>query len=45
MFQTIKAKGNGLLEIDELRTIEKKGDDGETKVIVVGRSAELENHR
>ena len=37
----IKAKGNGLLEIDELRTIEKKGDDGETKVIVVGRSAEL----
>jgi len=37
----IKAKGNGLLEIDELRTIEKKGDDGITKVIVVGRSAEL----
>ncbi len=37
----IKAKGNGLLEIDELRTIEKKGDDGKTKVIVVGRSAEL----
>jgi DNA-directed RNA polymerase subunit beta' len=37
----IKAKGNGFLEIDELRTIEKKGDDGITKVIVVGRSAEL----
>jgi DNA-directed RNA polymerase subunit beta' len=37
----IKAKGNGLLEIDELRTIEKKGDDGKKKVIVVGRSAEL----
>ncbi len=37
----IKAKGNGLLEIDELRTIEKKGDDGKKQVIVVGRSAEL----
>jgi len=37
----IKAKGNGLLEIDELRTIEKKGDDGKKKVIIVGRSAEL----
>ena len=37
----IKAKGNGLLEIDELRTIENKGEDGKKKVIVVGRSAEL----
>jgi DNA-directed RNA polymerase subunit beta' len=37
----IKAKGNGFLEIDELRTIEKKGDDGEKKIIVVGRSGEL----
>tara|TARA_B100000524_G_scaffold95995_1_gene45495 strand:+ start:8446 stop:12744 length:4299 start_codon:yes stop_codon:yes gene_type:complete len=37
----IKSKGNGLLEIDELRTIEKKGDDGKKQVIVVGRSAEL----
>jgi DNA-directed RNA polymerase subunit beta' len=37
----IKAKANGFLEIDELRTIEKKGDDGENKIIVVGRSGEL----
>ena len=37
----IKAKANGFLEIDELRTIEKKGDDGEKKIIVVGRSGEL----
>ena len=37
----IKAKGNGLLEIDELRTIDKKGADGINKVLVVGRSAEL----
>tara|TARA_Y100001978_G_scaffold101006_1_gene90398 strand:+ start:6 stop:3350 length:3345 start_codon:yes stop_codon:yes gene_type:complete len=36
----IKAKGNGFLEIDELRTIEKK-EDGEKKIIVVGRSGEL----
>jgi DNA-directed RNA polymerase subunit beta' len=37
----IKAKANGFLEIDELRTIEKKGDNGEKKIIVVGRSGEL----
>ena len=36
----IKAKGNGYLEIDELRTIERV-DDGEKKIIVVGRSGEL----
>jgi DNA-directed RNA polymerase subunit beta' len=37
----LKAKANGKLEIDELRTIEKKNSDGTTQVIVVGRSAEL----
>ena len=36
----IKAKGNGYLEIDELRTIERI-EDGEKKIIVVGRSGEL----
>jgi DNA-directed RNA polymerase subunit beta' len=37
----LKAKANGKLEIDELRTIEKKSSDGTTQIIVVGRSAEL----
>ncbi|MBM3185562.1 MAG: DNA-directed RNA polymerase subunit beta', partial [Bacteroidetes bacterium] len=37
----LKAKVNGKLEIDELRTIEKKNSDGTNQVIVVGRSAEL----
>ncbi len=37
----LKAKSAGRLEIDELRTITRKGADGETKTIVVGRSAEL----
>ncbi len=37
----MKAKANGKLEIDELRTIEKKNADGTMKVVVVGRSAEL----
>jgi DNA-directed RNA polymerase subunit beta' len=37
----LKAKANGKLEIDELRTIDKKGSDGTNQVIVVGRSAEL----
>ncbi len=37
----LKAKAAGKLEIDELRTITRKGSDGETKTIVVGRSAEL----
>ncbi|MDG2152649.1 MAG: DNA-directed RNA polymerase subunit beta' [Crocinitomicaceae bacterium] len=36
----IKAKGNGYLEIDELRTIERV-EDGDKKIIVVGRSGEL----
>jgi DNA-directed RNA polymerase subunit beta' len=37
----LKAKANGKLEIDELRTIEKKNTEGTTQIIVVGRSAEL----
>jgi DNA-directed RNA polymerase subunit beta' len=37
----LKAKANGKIEIDELRTIEKTNADGTTKIIVVGRSAEL----
>jgi len=37
----IKAKANGKIEIDELRTIEKKDEDGVTKTIVIGRSAEF----
>jgi DNA-directed RNA polymerase subunit beta' len=37
----LKAKSSGRLEIDELRTITRKGADGVAKTIVVGRSAEL----
>jgi len=37
----LKAKANGRLEIDELRTIEKTLADGSKRVVVVGRSAEL----
>ena len=37
----LKAKANGKLEIDEIRTIERKNADGSERVIVVGRSAEL----
>jgi len=37
----LKAKVNGKLEIDELRTIDRKNTDGTVKTIVVGRSAEL----
>jgi len=37
----LKAKASGRLEIEELRTLEKKNADGTTKVVVVGRSAEL----
>jgi DNA-directed RNA polymerase subunit beta' len=37
----MKAKANGLVEIDELRTIERKNTDGSKKVVVVGRSAEM----
>ena len=37
----LKAKASGKLEIDELRTIERKAADGTKRTIVVGRSAEL----
>jgi len=37
----MKAKANGKLEIDELRTIEKVAADGTTRIVVVGRSAEM----
>jgi DNA-directed RNA polymerase subunit beta' len=37
----LKAKANGRMEIDELRTIEKTLADGSKRVVVVGRSAEL----
>jgi DNA-directed RNA polymerase subunit beta' len=37
----LKAKSAGKMEIDELRTITRKGTDGTEKTIVVGRSAEL----
>jgi DNA-directed RNA polymerase subunit beta' len=37
----MKAKANGVVEIDELRTIERKNADGSRKVVVVGRSAEI----
>src|SRR5690554_6124804 len=37
----LKAKANGKLEIDELRTITKVEKDGTKKEIVVGRSAEM----
>jgi DNA-directed RNA polymerase subunit beta' len=36
----LKAKANGKLEIDEIRTSERKNADGTERVIVVGRSAE-----
>ena len=37
----LKAKTAGTLDIDELRTIERKNKDGNKVVVVVGRSAEL----
>jgi len=37
----IKAKGDGKLEIEELRVVETTGEDGEKQVIVVSRSAEM----
>jgi DNA-directed RNA polymerase subunit beta' len=37
----LKAKANGKLEIDELRTIEKANADGTMRSVVVGRSAEI----
>ena len=37
----LKAKYAGLLEIEELRTVSKKSDEGEDLEIVIGRSAEM----
>ncbi len=37
----LKSKTDGLLEIDALRTIERKEKDGSKTTVVVGRSAEL----
>ncbi len=37
----IKAKYDGQLEIEELRTVEHKNKDGENVVVVLGRSSEL----
>jgi DNA-directed RNA polymerase subunit beta' len=37
----IKAKYSGSIEIDELRIVERMGDSGEMKTIVVSRSSEI----
>ncbi len=37
----IRAKADGILEMEELRTVEQKDADGNKKTIVVGRSGEL----
>ncbi|MFN5318998.1 MAG: DNA-directed RNA polymerase subunit beta' [Bacteroidia bacterium] len=37
----VEAKFDGLLEIDELRTVSKKDDNGKDVSIVIGRSAEM----
>jgi DNA-directed RNA polymerase subunit beta' len=37
----IKAKYSGSIEIDELRTVERMGESGEMKTIVVSRSSEI----
>ncbi|MEX2597000.1 MAG: DNA-directed RNA polymerase subunit beta' [Salibacteraceae bacterium] len=37
----ITAKQTGILEIDELRTVDKKAKDGSNKTVVIGRSAEM----
>ena len=37
----IEAKYDGLVEIDELRTVDRKNSDGKKVKVVVGRSAEL----
>ncbi|NLA15988.1 MAG: DNA-directed RNA polymerase subunit beta' [Bacteroidales bacterium] len=38
---SIVSRYNGMLEIDELRTLEKVTDTGETQTIVIGRTAEM----
>jgi DNA-directed RNA polymerase subunit beta' len=37
----IKAKYSGVIEIDELRTVDRMTDTGETRTVVVSRSSEL----
>jgi DNA-directed RNA polymerase subunit beta' len=37
----IEAKYDGVIEIEELRTIEKKNDEGKKVELVIGRSAEM----
>src|SRR5690606_18428318 len=37
----IRAKADGVVEFDEMRTVEQEGKDGSKKVIVVGRSGEM----
>ncbi|MES2798905.1 MAG: DNA-directed RNA polymerase subunit beta' [Bacteroidota bacterium] len=37
----MKAKASGRLEIEELRTIERKNADGSKRIVVTGRSAEM----
>jgi len=38
---SIEAKYDGKLQIEELRTVEKKDDNGDTIELVIGRSAEM----
>lgn len=37
----VRAKADGVVEFDELRTVEQEGEDGSVKTIVVGRSGEM----
>jgi DNA-directed RNA polymerase subunit beta' len=37
----LEAKYDGIIEIDELRTVKRKNSDGETVEVVIGRSAEM----
>ncbi|GAB4378531.1 MAG: DNA-directed RNA polymerase subunit beta' [Salibacteraceae bacterium] len=37
----IEAKYDGIVEIDELKTVEKKDKDGKVRTVVIGRSAEM----
>ena len=37
----IKAQYDGILEIDELRTVDSKGEDGKSYKVVIGRQAEM----
>jgi len=37
----LEAKYDGIIEIDELRTVKRKNNDGESVEVVIGRSAEM----